>query len=161
MLTSLNRLTGLPVVWQDRHVGYVERAVADLERMRLHGLVVRKGLGSARWLPEESILMAGRRAVAAAKLPVRMPDEQPLQARCAVFASGGSAGEVCDVIIQSETLKAAALEITQGPLYRLLGRCGYAPGWRICMNGDAEEAVVPPLLTWTQLCTQLGEGDDQ
>ena len=30
MLTSLNRMVGLPVVWQDRRLGYVERAVPGL-----------------------------------------------------------------------------------------------------------------------------------
>ena len=43
MLTSLNRMVGLPVVWQDRQLGYVERAVPDARARRLSGVVVRKG----------------------------------------------------------------------------------------------------------------------
>ena len=35
MLTSLNRMVGLPVVWQDRRLGYVERAVPDARARRL------------------------------------------------------------------------------------------------------------------------------
>ena len=44
MLTSLNRMVGLPVVWQDRQLGYVERAVPDARARRLSGVVVRKGI---------------------------------------------------------------------------------------------------------------------
>ena len=156
MLTSLNRLTGLPVVWRDRQMGYVERAVADVPRMRLHGLVVRKGIGGARWSPAENILLAGKRSVVLSSRPVRMPETEPRPVRLAIHAAGGCAGEVCDVFIHGDTLQIAALEISQGPVYRLLGRCAYAPACRVHENG---EAVVPRLLSWTQLLTQLGEED--
>ena len=51
MLTSLNRIAGMPVIWQDRQIGCVERAIADASARRLRGLVIRKGIGLARWLP--------------------------------------------------------------------------------------------------------------
>ena len=39
MLTSLNRMVGLPVVWQDRQLGYVERVVPDAHARKLCGVV--------------------------------------------------------------------------------------------------------------------------
>lgn len=161
MLTSLNRLTGLPVVWRDRQMGYVERAVADVQGMRLHGLVVRKGIGAARWSPGEGVLLAGQYSVVLDRRPVRMPEAEPQSIRRAVFTTGGCAGEVSDVLIRSDTLAVAALEVSQGPVYRLMGRCAYAPVCRVNGDGEPGEVVVPQLLTWAQLLTQLGEEDGQ
>ena len=45
MLTSLNRIAGMPVIWQDRQIGCVERAISDASARRLRGLVIRKGIG--------------------------------------------------------------------------------------------------------------------
>lgn len=156
MLTSLNRLTGLPVVWKDQQMGYVERAVADVRRMRLCGLVVRKGIGSARWSPAESIELAGKRSVVLNSRPVRMTEKEPLPVNMAMLASGGCAGTVCDVYLHGDTMKIAALEIAQNPLMQLLGRCFYAADCSVHEDG---QAVVPQLLSWTQLLTQLGEED--
>jgi len=64
---------------------------------------------------------------------------------------------VCDLIIYADTLCVAALEVAQGPVYRLLGRCAYAPS---CCQSSADEVVVPELLSWTQLLTHLGEEEE-
>ena len=67
MLTSLNRMVGLPVVWQDRQLGYVERAVPDAHARRLSGVVVRKGIGAAKWVSSDGIaVVLGRHDGAAA-----------------------------------------------------------------------------------------------
>lgn len=161
MLTSLNRLTGLPVVWRDQQMGYVERAVADVRHMCLDGVVVRRGFGSARWAPRDAILLAGRQSVVLRNRPVRMPDEEANALRRAVLTSGCCVGEVSDVVIHGDTLRIAALEVSQGPVYRLLGRCAYAAECRVKEHGEPDEVVVPPqLISWTQLLTQLGEGED-
>lgn len=159
MLTSLNRLTGLPVVWRDRQIGYVERAVADVQGMCLHGVMVRKGIGSARWSPGDSIALAGRQSVVLSRPPVRMPDAEPDVIRRAVLTTGRFAGEVSDVFIHADTLRIAALEVSQGPVYRLMGRCAYAPDGCLSRQ-EAGMVVVPQLLSWAQLLTQLGEGED-
>jgi len=161
MLTSLSRLTGLPVVWRDRRIGCVERAVADVDGMCLQGMVVRRGIGSARWAPREGILLAGRQSVVLSRQPERMPREESAYIRHAVLTSGGCAGEVCDVIICSDTLRIAALEVSQGPVYRLLGRRWYATECRMNTYGEPGEVIVNRLLSWTQLHTQLGEEDVQ
>jgi len=157
MLTSLNRLIGQPVVWEGRQLGYVERAVADTKHRCLSGIIIRRGIGSARWAPLDGILMAGRLCVVLSAQPVRLPKQETADIRRAVFTSGQSAGEVCDVIIRADTLRIAALEVSQGPFYRLLGRCGYACAFGQSDGSRADEVVVGPLLTWTQLLRQLGE----
>ena len=155
MLTSLNRLTGLPVRFKDREMGYVERAVADWRQMRLFGLVVRKGFGNARWSPADSIARAGRHSVEVSQCPVRMPETMREASRLAVFAPDGYAGRICDALLYSDTLRIAALEISRGPLYRLLGYCAYATQYQQRTDG---ELLVPKLLSWAQIRTQLGEG---
>lgn len=160
MLTSLNRLTGLPVIWRDRQLGYVERAVANVNSMRLDGVVVRRGIGSARWAPADGILLAGRQSVVLSRQPVKMPQQQAEQIRRAVLTSGCCVGEVSDVVICGDTLRIAGLEVSQGPVYRLLGRRAYTPSCRLNAYGEPGEVVVPQLLSWAQFLTQLGEGED-
>ena len=74
MLTSLNRIAGMPVIWQDRQIGCVERAIADASARRLRGLVIRKGIGLARWLPSSSVRLVGRTCVLAGAKPEPLPD---------------------------------------------------------------------------------------
>jgi len=161
MLTSLNRLIGLPVVWRDKQVGYVERAVADVNGMCLHGVVVRRGIGSARWAPRDGILLAGRQSVVLARGPERMPREEAAPVRRAVLTSGCCAGEVSDAVICGDTLRIAALEVSEGPVYWLMGRRQYATECRMNAYGEPGEVIVPRLISWTQLLTQLGEEDGQ
>lgn len=159
MLTSLNRMVGMPVVWQDTQLGYVERAIPDPRARRLAGVVVRKGIGSAKWLPSDSILVAGGQCVLASRKPGHMPDEGEGSLRRAFLTTGESAGEVTDVIILGDTLKMAALEVSPGPVYHLLGRRAYAVDFRVDAATRPGEVVVSRLLTWAQLRRTLGEED--
>ena len=160
MLTSLNQMTGLPVIWRERQMGYVERAVVDLGSMCLDGVVVRRGIGSARWAPKADIVLVGKNSVILSQPPVRMPNLQHTDIRRALSVSGGSAGMVSDVILSGDSLRVEALEISQGPIYRLLGRCAYAPCCRLNGSSETGEVVVSPLLSWTQLLSRFGEGED-
>ena len=157
MLTSFNRMTGQPVVWCDRQIGYVERAVADVRAMCLEGVVVRKGFCSAKWVPRDGVLLAGERCVVLNAAPRRMPKAEQMQVRRAILTTGGLAGDVSDVILEGDTLRIAALEVAQGPLAWLTGRRVYAAEWRLCAR---DEVIVPSLLSWKQLLTLLGEGED-
>ena len=76
MLTSLNRMVGLPVVWQDRQLGYVERAVPDARARRLSGVVVRKGIGAAKWVSSDGIAVVGSRCVLIRQKPGAVPDSR-------------------------------------------------------------------------------------
>lgn len=157
MLTSLNRLMGMPVVWRDRQVGLVERAAADAARQRLCGLVVRRGIGSARWVPCEDILLLGESCVVLRARPVRLPEELPEAFGRVFLTTGESAGEVTDAVLHREQRRILALEVSPGPLYRLAGRCVYAPGYHV----QPGRVIVSRLLDWTQLLSQLGEEETE
>ena len=77
MLTSLNRMVGLPVVWQDRQLGYVERAIPDAHARRLSGVVVRKGIGAAKWVSSDGIAVVGSRCVLIRQKPGAVPSSWP------------------------------------------------------------------------------------
>lgn len=159
MLTSLNRMTGLPVMWREKQLGYVERAVVDLNSMRMEGVVVRRGIGSARWVSREGIMLVGKECVVLSRLPERMQGRQLPDVR-RTFEGWNSSGMVSDVIVNGDTLCVAALEVSPGPIYRLLGRCAYAPCCRADGSREKEGIVLAPLLSWTQLLTRFGEGED-
>ena len=143
MLTSLNRMVGLPVVWQDRQLGYVERAIPDAHARRLSGVVVRKGIGAAKWVSSDGIAVVGSRCLGRAFL-----------------TTGECVGEVTDMILHGDSLRLEALELSPGPVYRLLGKRAYAAQYRVGGGSREGEVVVPRLLTWAQLKRTLGEEDD-
>ena len=148
MLTSLNRIAGMPVVWQDRQIGCVERAIADASARRLRGLVIRKGIGLARWLPSGSVRLVGRACVLAGAKPEPLPDGLTDSALQAYLTTGERAGLVSDALFSGLTLRLVALEVTPGPIYALLGRCAYTVSYRV--SGGGKQAMVSDLMTWAE-----------
>ncbi|MEG0268712.1 MAG: hypothetical protein RR653_12185 [Clostridia bacterium] len=162
MLTSLQKMVGLPVVWQDRQMGYVERAVPSEGAKRLEGVVVRRGIGSAKWVPLHAIIMVGEQCMLISAKPEHMPDGNELTLSRAFLTTGFCVGEVTDVVLVGATLKPTALEVSGGPLYRLMGRSGYAADYRVCgMGGGAHEVIVPKLISWAELKQSLGEEESE
>ena len=157
MHISLSRMVGMPVVLEDQQVGYVERAVMDARCRMLDGMVVRRGIGAAKWVSCGEIALLGRDCVVLKSRPVRLTvRDQP--SPCRVFLSAGAyAGEVTDAFVSSRGLRISALEVCQGPLYRLVGQRSYAP--HFCVQEDGG-VVAQTLLSWAQLVKQLGEEDD-
>ncbi len=145
MLTSLKRMVGLPVVWQDKQLGYVERAIPNALSKRLSGVVVRKGIGTAKWVAADDILVVGAQCVLLGRKPSRMPEGETGALGRAFLTSGECAGEVTDVVIQSDTFRVAALELSPGPVYRLMGRRSYAAEYRVEQAARQGEVVVPQL----------------
>ena len=161
VLTSLQRMVGLPVVWQDRQIGCVERAVPNAGARKLSGVVIRRGLGSAKWVAPDAIVMVGERCVLINRKPGHMPDGKECSLSRAFLTTGECVGEVTDAVIAGATLRLVALEVSGGPIYRLLGRRGYAADYRVRgAEGKVGEVVVPKLLTWAELERLLGEEDD-
>ena len=151
MLTSLNRIAGMPVVWQDRQIGCVERGIADASARRLRGLVIRKGIGAARWLPAESVRLVGRSCVLAGAKPEPLPDGLTDSMLQAYLTTGERAGQVSDALFSGLTLRLIALEVTPGPVYALLGRCAYTIAYRVIRGGNrAGQAMVSELMTWAE-----------
>jgi len=67
-------------------------------------------------------------------------------------------GAGTDGIFAPGSFAFAALEVSPGPIYRLMGRCAYACEYRV--DPQSGGVIVPQLLSWTQLKRQLGEEDD-
>ena len=133
MLTSLNRIAGMPVIWQDRQIGCVERAIADASARRLRGLVIRKGIGLARWLPSSSVRLVGRTCVLAGAKPEPLPDGLTDSALQAYLTTGERAGLVSNALFSGLTLRLVALEVTPGAGLRASGALplhGFLSGWQ-------------------------------
>lgn len=160
MLTTLSRMVGLPVVWRDEQLGYVERAVPNAAARRLEGLVTRKGIGKAKWFPSDAILAVGMQCVLVRRKPTRVPAGDEGSLRRAFLTTGECVGEVTDAVIEGDTLHLAALEVSAGPLYRLLGQRAYAADFRVDASTELGGVVVPSLLSWAQLRRTLGEEGD-
>lgn len=153
MLMTLNRLTGMPVVYGGEKIGLVERAVPDQAAGCLRGIVVRNGLRSAGWIPASGLEWIGERCVAVQQPPLSLPSRlsQPVCHVC--LTDGRLVGQVADHILASDTYRIAALEVSPGPLYRLLGRNSYARDYRF----EKDRVLVQQLLSWAQLNRLLEE----
>ena len=158
MLTSLRRMIGMPVIWQDRQLGYVEEALPSEDARALAGVILRRGIGSAKWCPADAILSVGAECVLVKCEPLAASRVKPAGMEKAYLTTGQCVGEVTDAILRNGQLGFAALEVSPGPLYRLMGRCAYACDYRT--DPRSGSVIVPQLLTWAQLRRQLGEEDN-
>lgn len=154
---SLNALVGMPVIWQDKRLGAVERAVADAQSGWLEGLVIRRGIGVAKWIGKDAISLIGKSCVLVSGRPVRLAEKQPEATPRVFLTTGECAGEVTDMVIDPRTMRIAALEVCRWPLGQLMGRRGYAVQFHL----KAEEIIAPRLLSWMQLKTYLKEEDEE
>lgn len=110
----LGRIVGLPAVLGERLLGHVERAVLTEDGARLRGLVIRRGLGSARWAAGSGIGVLGDVSVILGTRPVRLPRDTDFVLRTVKDESGLTLGRVTDVWICPENLAVTALEVTLG-----------------------------------------------
>lgn len=156
MLMTLNQLTGLPVVWQGSVVGQVDRGVMDGQAKRLMGLIVRHGLGAAKWVPSQDISLIGQRCVVAVTRPVRLPQQLPPATSRVYLPNGSLLGQVTDALLCRETQRVEALEISESLLGCLLGQRRYAAVYQIG-PGVAGKAVVSALLSWAELMEYIKE----
>ncbi|MBQ2700275.1 MAG: hypothetical protein IJF65_03860 [Clostridia bacterium] len=112
-MTSLKKLTGLPVVIKGQPMGRVEAGVLSPSGDRLLGLIIRSGLRGAKWIPEDQIMDLGGVCVLAQGLPQRLPRQQTPQPGPVWDPSGLRLGVVADVHLNH--LRVNALEISLGP----------------------------------------------
>ncbi len=164
-MTSLEQMVGMPVVWEGKTLGYVERGVLTKSGKRLQGLVVRRGLGSAKWIPCTAILVIGQSCVLVCAQSSRMPKAAETRLTRAYLTGGESAGMVTDALIRGDTLRVAALEVSDGPVYRLLGRKAYATAYALRQEAPYDKAkkavfeiIISQLCTWAEL--QQGKGKE-
>lgn len=155
MLMTLNHLTGMPVIRQGEQIGLVERAVADAQAKQLEGIILRRGLRAAKWIPLSGIEWVGSRCIAVGCEPMPLPPALPVQAAHVYLTGGGLAGQVADLLISSDSMRVVALEVCAGPWYRLLGRSSYAREYQV--RQGMGQVLVGQLFSWAQMEQMLKE----
>lgn len=147
----LGRVLGLPAVHGERLVGHVERAVLDREGKRLRGLLIRRGLGGARWVGREGVGVIGDVSVILSRLPGRPPKDADFALRTVKDESGLTLGRVTDVWLSPETLDVTALEITLGLIEELRTGRLRVQDWAIQPDDDGAAQVLIRRQEWEVL----------
>lgn len=127
----LGSVLGLPAVLDGTLLGRVERAVVTPDGRALRGLVIRRGLGGARWLDTARIAVLGEVSVIAGAPPVRPPRDADFSLRMVKDTGGMTLGWVTDVFLNPATLRLTALELTLGVTEELLGGRLIARSWSV------------------------------
>lgn len=112
----LTRVIGLPVILGQRLAGHVERARLTPDGRQLAGLVIRRGLGGARWVSRETICVLGDVSVVLRGAPTRLSGESAAPPHRVTDESGLTLGRVTDAWLQPDTLQISALEVSLGPI---------------------------------------------
>ena len=139
----LGRILGLPAVCGERVVGHVERAVPDEEGHRLIGLVIRRGLGSAKWANRSAITVLGDVSVILGARPGRVPKGSDTVLGAVKDESGLALGRVTDLWISPETFDITALEITLGLLEDLRSGRRTIRQWTVQSGEEGAHVLIP------------------
>lgn len=139
----LGRILGLPAVCGEKVVGHVERAIPDASGQRLTGLVIRRGLGSAKWADRSAIDVLGEVSVILRERPGRVPRGSDLALRTVKDEGGLTLGRVTDWWIRPETLDITALEVTLGLMEDLRSGRRTVRHWAVQSGEDGMQVLIP------------------
>ncbi|MBQ9196244.1 MAG: PRC-barrel domain-containing protein [Clostridia bacterium] len=142
-MTGMKRLIGLPVILEGRQIGTVVRGVVSQDGKTLHGLVVRDGLRASRYVESGAIGMLGKLSVICTGKPVRVPREAAFRLFRVTDANGARIGLVTDVLLDEDTLRVAALEISSGPVDDLIAGRWYAASFHVRAMGGTGQVTIP------------------
>ena len=142
-MTGMKRLIGLPVILDGRQIGTVARGVVSADGKKLYGLVVRDGLRASRFLESSGILMLGKVSVICGQKPQRMPREAAFRLFRVTDANGARIGLVTDALLDENTLRVTALEISSGPVDDLIAGRWYATVYDVRSIGLTGHVTVP------------------
>lgn len=143
----LGRLVGLPAVCGEKVVGHVERAIPDVGDGMLRGLVIRRGLGSAKWADRSAIAVLGDVSVILDARPGRVPRGGSAAWGTVKDEDGLTLGRVTDLWVDPETFAITAMEITLGWMEELRGGRRIIRRWTI-RPGRTEAQVLIPRDEW-------------
>ncbi len=118
----LGQVIGLPVVLHGRMIGRVEQTWLTEDGRHLRGLVMRRGLGAARWSPWEDVLALGEVSVILRREPGKPPKGGGDGLHAVKDTGGMNLGRVTDVYVSRVTGRVTALEISLGLIEELT--CG-------------------------------------
>lgn len=139
----LGRILGLPAVCGERVVGHVERAVPDEEGRHLQGLIIRRGLGSAKWADRSAIKVLGDVSVILQSRPGRIPRGCDASLSAVKDEGGLTLGRVTDLWISPETLDITALEVTLGLMEDLLCGRRRISRWAVQTTEEGTQVLIP------------------
>ena len=142
-MTGLKKMTGLPVVLNGKSIGSVMRGVLTEDGRTLRGIVVRGGLRGARWLPREQIALVGKISVIASGKAGRVPRDADYRLFRVSDGDGMRLGIVTDALLNEETLRVAALEISCGPMDDLIDGRWYATAYHVQPRNGWGHVTVP------------------
>ena len=142
-MTGLKKMIGLPVIMNGKSAGSVMRGVLAEDGRSLRGIVMRGGLRGARWLPREQISLIGQVSVIADGKPRRVPKDAAYRLFRVTDPEGARLGVVTDALLNEETLRVAALEISGGPVDDLIDGRWYATAFHVQPNGEVGHVTVP------------------
>lgn len=141
-MTGLKRMVGLPVMLNGEEAGYVLRGVLTTDGRALRGLVMRGNIKGARWLPKESITLLGDVAVIAAKKPSRCPKDATYRLFKVSDTLGTRLGVVTDALIDEESMRVKALQISSGPVDDLTMGRWYALHYSVTNSGNTGHVTI-------------------
>lgn len=122
-MIRLGSLVGLPAALDGQMVGRVEQTVLARDGHSLRGLVVRHGLGGAKWVDAAHIRVLGDVSVILSARPGRLPRDADFTLTSVKDTGGLNLGRVMDAYVNPATFQVTALEISLGLVEELtLGR---------------------------------------
>lgn len=137
----LGQLLGLPVILEGRMIGRIERAVISPEGDRLRGVMLRRGLGGAKWASREDIEVLGEVSVILRHPPARAPRDAGFSLRGVRDTGGMALGWVTDAYLHTGSFRLTALEISLGLMEELRGGRYLARRWSV--SPGTGEVLIP------------------
>ncbi|MBR6786804.1 MAG: PRC-barrel domain-containing protein [Clostridia bacterium] len=142
-MTDMKRLIGLPVIMDGRQVGTVERGVLHPDGKALRGLMIREGMRTARWIDAGSISLLGQLSILCSTPPVKPPRDSAFRLFRVTDANGLRIGLVTDALLDEETLRVTALEISSGPVDDLIDGRFFATSFDVKSCGATGHVTIP------------------
>ena len=159
---GLRQLMGMPVVRNGEPLGFVERGVLTEDGARLQGLIVRRGLGMAKWAERARVEAIGERCVLLRGELTRLPPSADVAFACCYDAAGRCLGMVTDALLHPGDLRVLALELCVGPFFSLSLPKAYALEYSVKprtvrTQKAALEVVATRKATWNELAEAMGK----
>lgn len=147
----LMRIVGLPAILGERLVGHVERATLEADGRRLRGLMIRRGLGGARWISRDSVSVVGDVSVVLKDTPVKPPRDADFSLQRVTDESGLTLGRVTDAWLRPDTMEITALEVTLGLFEDLTRGRLRVQNWAVQPGSDGNAQVLIGRREWEVL----------
>lgn len=136
VIRNAKSLLGMPVIRNGEVLGRVSYVLADDLLERLSGLYLYCGVTGSRFIQCTQLDMIGDAAVLAHDAGRRLQPNRPPLLRRAFSPDGRRIGAITDTVIDEQTLRIEALELTRGYLDDLTGGRTRIRQFSVQKNGD-------------------------